>query len=298
MAYEVDKLTWADLTLSRFRDDYQKPGRPFVLSDFADQSVADWDIAFLQKNLGDADYSVREYGVGHFDKPRREWSKYCDHLRMPFSEYAELLASGAAHRRRMYMAQNPIGGTQAAATIRGSFQQLSQRTGLEPIIPAADINVWIGPGGHTEPLHFDPGDSTLVQLHGEKKVALFAPEQTANLYPFGFYDTLPFWVSSVDVEKPELSVFPRLTQALDNKHEVVLKSGEMLYIPTHWWHEVTALGTDYVSSLNHFWKVRPFPRNFNSSRSAVLYFMNKLPWGAVLKFNRFIYQLKAKPAKT
>lgn len=61
-------------------------------------------------------------------------------------------------------------------------------------------------------------------------------------------------------ENPDFASFPKLKQALQHKQEVILNQGELLYIPAHWWHEVTALGDEMVCSVNRFWRVYPTSR--------------------------------------
>jgi lysine-specific demethylase 8/hypoxia-inducible factor 1-alpha inhibitor (HIF hydroxylase) len=128
--------------------------------------------------------------------------------------------------------------------------RLEQTCRLRPI---TDLNLWLGPGGHTEPLHIDLGHGTLMQLHGSKRVALFPPSQMANVYPFPFGAAIPPSFSQVDTANPDNAVFPNYREAERHRTELVLSPGEALFIPAMWWHEVTALGDDYVCSVNRFW---------------------------------------------
>lgn len=287
----IDHFSVSALNGGKFDKDYRRAGKPVVIDDFLDAAV-DWDLDFLTSNLGDGEFAVRDYGEGHFEKPRYQWSKYCDHIKMTIQDFAQHLTDGSAKKRNLYLAQNPIGETLAAQSIAKEMQYITKELGFEEIIPEASLNLWLGPAGHAEPLHFDPGDGTLMLLHGKKRVILYPPKQTSNLYPFGFYDILPFWVSKVNVDKPDLTEHPKFSQAEADRYEVVLSPGQLLYIPTHWWHEVVAEGEGYVCSCNFFWKVRPFWRNFQTVRSTVLFVMNFLPWHWVIRFNRFIYKFK------
>lgn len=287
----IDHVTTAELTPEKFDRQYRLPGKPVVVTDFINPPP-DWDLEFLEANLGRDQWLVREYGAGHFDQPRYQWTKYCDHLKMTIDAFAGYLQDGSAKSRNLYLAQNPIGHTAAAQSIATELSFLTEKLKLEPAIPEACLNLWLGPAGHAEPLHFDPSDGTMMLLHGRKRVVLYPPEQTRDLYPFGFYDILPFWVSGVDIDRPNLEVHPRFSRAQQHRYEVTLGAGQLLFIPTHWWHEVVAEGDGFVCSCNFFWKVRPFRRRLLTLRSTVLWAMNLLPWHWVVRLNRFIYQLK------
>ena len=43
--------------------------------------------------------------------------------------------------------------------------------------------IWIGSQGCVTPLHFDPWHGILCQVRGRKRVTLFSPEDTENIYP-------------------------------------------------------------------------------------------------------------------
>jgi lysine-specific demethylase 8/hypoxia-inducible factor 1-alpha inhibitor (HIF hydroxylase) len=128
------------------------------------------------------------------------------------------------------------------------------------------MNIYVAPGGHSSGLHYDSVDGTLMQLHGAKKVVLFPPSQTYNLYPFPVYIHLRYglklrcWFSQVYPEDPDFKSFPKFKEALQHKREVILNKGETLYIPAGWWHEVIALGDEMVCAVNRFWRVYPTSR--------------------------------------
>ncbi|NJN86722.1 MAG: cupin-like domain-containing protein [Leptolyngbyaceae cyanobacterium SL_7_1] len=132
--------------------------------------------------------------------------------------------------------------------------------------PATSLNLWVGPGGHTSCLHYDPMDGILMQLYGCKKILLFPPSQTYNLYPIPVYKQLRHGLklravySQVYPETPDFQVFPKFASALPHGLEVVLHPGEILFLPAGWWHEVTALGDGVVCSVNRFWTVLPMSR--------------------------------------
>ena len=133
-------------------------------------------------------------------------------------------------------------------------------------MPGTSPNLWVCPGSHITPLHYDPLDGTLIQIHGEKRIVLFAPSQTYNLYPLSLFNYLKHGLklranySQVYPENPDFVKFPKFKKALSYRYEVILKQGEILFIPAGWWHEVTSLGDGVVCSINRFWHVLPLTR--------------------------------------
>jgi lysine-specific demethylase 8/hypoxia-inducible factor 1-alpha inhibitor (HIF hydroxylase) len=254
------------LTSDRFVQLYQTPGNPVIVTGLLNQW--DWNLDYLCQHLGTQPFVLRYYGNGRYQQDKRQWTSIGSGVlpqTKPFSEYADLLRSGEAHRYDIYMAKCPLHPTPLMQTEAiQTLQHYLNHIGL--VHPASSLNLWVGPGGHVESLHYDPTDGTLVQLHGSKRVILFPPSQTANLYPFPISVHLKHgmrlrsWFSQVYPDRPDFAAFPKLRQALQHRYEVILKPGEMLYIPTGWWHEVESLGNGMVCSVNRFWRVYPTQR--------------------------------------
>ncbi|XP_031833279.2 bifunctional peptidase and arginyl-hydroxylase JMJD5 [Nomia melanderi] len=110
-----------------------------------------------------------------------------------------------------------------------------------------DINAWFGPSGTVSPLHFDAKNNFLCQVFGYKRVILYDPKDSSNLYP---YDTrLLNNTAQVDPFNPDFEKWPNFKKATGFMS--YLKPGEMLYIPPKWWHHVTALTPSF--SINFWW---------------------------------------------
>jgi len=254
----IERLAAATATPASFAP-WRDAGRPVVLTGAA----ARLDLPELAAALGGRTLTARLYGE-RIGRPKAEWPGYCDFLPLTLEAYAELLARREAHRRRIYLAQVPVEGRPAAEA-----EALAARLGL---VAMSAANLWIGPSGHVEPLHYDPMDGVLMQLRGAKRVRLLGPEQTANLYPFPLLGgALRPWFAQVYLEQPDMAAFPRLAAALAAVVELELAEGEALYIPAGWWHEVTALGDDYAISVNRFQRVRPLRRLLGVRLGAPLY---------------------------
>ncbi len=267
----LERIDISQLTPEIFNRKYRDKNVPVIITGGL-EDIQEWSIDLLRDKLSEGSYPVRCYGSGHFDKPKAEWSKYCELQDMTIDEYADQLTSRHAHNNNHYLAQVAVGDKPLAEVLRNSMERLADNTGMRKI---TDMGLWLGPNGHTEPLHWDCGDGTVLMLHGAKKVKLFSPRHNTNLYPFPLYKggAAP-WFSQVYVDQPDFEVFPKLEEAIKHKIEFTLSKGEILYIPACWWHELSSAGDDfYTCSINRFWKVSPFRLLFNNKLALSLYLL-------------------------
>mgnify|MGYP000323787689 CR=1 FL=1 len=255
------------LTEKSFFESYKQQGIPVIITELLDGDT-EWNLDYLCQQLGDLEFPLRHYGKDRYRQEKRHWKNIGSGVTgaaVPFREYAAMLRGGEARENDIYLAKcslknTPLNEERSLAQITTNLQQLGFNKS------AGNYNIWLGPGGHVECLHYDLMDGTLIQLHGVKKVVLFPPSQTANLYPFPIYVhlyrgfKLRCWFSQVYPENPDLKTFPQFEEALSLKREVYLQPGEALFIPSGWWHEVTAEGEGMVCSINRFWRVYPTSR--------------------------------------
>lgn len=112
----------------------------------------------------------------------------------------------------------------------------------------AAIELYIGGKGSAFPvLHFDGAGTHafLMQIYGRKKVIIYPPDQHPYLYPSPKKQNL----SMIDnVEKPDLGRFPLFAKAVSITF--VLEPGEMLFVPSHWWHTTHMLTPSISVSIN------------------------------------------------
>mmetsp|Transcript_26662 Transcript_26662/g.68468 ORF Transcript_26662/g.68468 Transcript_26662/m.68468 type:complete len:153 (-) Transcript_26662:419-877(-) len=90
-------------------------------------------------------------------------------------------------------------------------------------------------------------DNYLVQIQGRKRVILFAPSETKNLYLVGDKSQVH------DLNNPDYSKFPRMEGV--EGYETTLVPGDMLFIPALWHHNCRSI--DFSISINTFWKYLP-----------------------------------------
>lgn len=271
---KVQRISIYELTPKSFHEEFQRPGKPVIITG-ALEKVTPLNIDMVVDLVGDLEVPIRNYGALRFTRPKTEWKKYCEIQNRKIKEYCALLLNGVAKHEHMYLALVEMGHTPLSRVIGPGLDLIASKTGLRQELPN-NLNLWMGPSGHIEPLHFDGLDGTLSQFRGSKKVSLFRPGLSRALYPFKLNSGLPPTFSQAYIDKPDFEVFPKLKHALDERENIILAEGETLYIPVGWWHEVEALGEDYIASVNRFWKVDPLWRFVSSPRAGTMYLLSKL----------------------
>ena len=263
----IDRITRIDIsnvTAKKFFELYQKTRTPVIITGLIESNL-DWNLNYLCEQFGEQELLFRNYGKKRYEQEKHQWKNIGSGVElqtMSFREYAELLQNHQAHKDDINLGKYPLHKTPLTET--ESLKKVGNKLGL--IKPASDLNIYVAPGGHKSGLHYDALDSTLMQLHGSKKLIFFPPSQTYNLYPFPIYKHLRYglklrsWFSQISIEKPNFKLFPKFKEALSYKHEVILHQSEVIYIPAGWWHDVISLGDEMVCAVNRFWRVYPTSR--------------------------------------
>lgn len=90
--------------------------------------------------------------------------------------------------------------------------------------------------------HFDGSRNSIVVLGGERRYILSHPNQCQNLalLPKGHPSARH---SAVDWSDPDLEKYPEFKEARAN--EVVLQAGDVLYLPTNWFHYIISLSLNF-----------------------------------------------------
>lgn len=271
----IERVSVHYLTPDLFHHEFQRHNKPVILTDAFSDSIP-VDTEKLMSHVGSMEVPVRVYGPKRFTTPKAEWKSYCDIRKMSVSEYCNLLNNGSAKRDSIYLAMVDMGKTPFRRVVGPGIDLIAEKTGLRRQLPN-DVNVWVGPGGHVEPLHYDGQDGTLSQFRGTKRISLFPPSVQEGLYPFEMsHGGLTPNFSQVYIDQPDFEKFPRLRAALSERRTLDLAEGETLYMPVGWWHEIEALGNDYICSVNRFWKVDPIWRYSQAPQAAYLYGMSHL----------------------
>lgn len=253
------ELSIEQLTEASIQSQYVQPGNPLIIRDVLN-NIDRWTLDFLRKHLGSQIFPVRRYGRKRYQNDKRQWQDMGSGVpvtSLTFDAYADLILNGEAYQHDLYLARCSLKGT--ALDNMSDLTQAEQWLKLP--MPVTSQNLWCGPSGHTSCLHYDPMDGTLIQLAGTKQITLFPPSQLYNLYPFSIWNHLIHGAkrragySKLDPNKPDFQSFPKFELAMRHRIVLILKPGELLFIPAGWWHEVTSIGSGMVCSINRWWTV-------------------------------------------
>jgi len=87
-------------------------------------------------------------------------------------------------------------------------------------------------------------DNLLIQVCGNKRVILFSPQDASNLYLNGDKSAV------LDIDIPDWKLYPKFSLTIP--YECHLEPGDILFIPSLWFHNVTSV--DFGVAVNVFWR--------------------------------------------
>lgn len=138
--------------------------------------------------------------------------------------------------------------TQLKGPLLGVFDDVTQPKYYRPG-PFSRSRLWIGGPGTVTHLHRDFPENLFAQVRGRKRFFLIPPDESSLVYPHPLLSRLP-QASAVDAANPDYRRFPRFREA----HPVTVDvgPGDMLFIPSRWWHQVHTL--DMSLCINWWWQ--------------------------------------------
>lgn len=121
--------------------------------------------------------------------------------------------------------------------------------------------VWMGSANATTSLHYDCAHNTYIQIHGRKRFLLLPPKLTSGVPTFP--EAHPSNRQARPAAEPADAISDLLTQALGENGaaklgtrkvpmavtEAVLDRGDVLLLPAHWLHYVSAIDTSVSVNL-------------------------------------------------
>ncbi|UJF20433.1 cupin-like domain-containing protein [Shewanella sp. OMA3-2] len=114
-------------------------------------------------------------------------------------------------------------------------------------------NIWLGNQTRVA-AHFDFPHNLACNMVGKRTFTLFPPDQISNLY-IGPMEFAPGGqeISMVNFDEPDFERFPKFEQALAASFTAALEPGDVLFIPSMWWHHVRGVESFNVL-ITHWWR--------------------------------------------
>ncbi|MEA5602492.1 cupin-like domain-containing protein [Nostoc sp. UHCC 0252] len=231
--------------------------QPFVIQDVARHwnACKDWSNDYLIKHCGNNVVSIQFFKKEFFDDYNsfaREVGYDNTTKDMEYKEYINNYINKVHQNKN----DSDLTFYLPSAVFEKSFSEIVKDVNYPEYFNRKPlVSFWHGLASKkfssTTVLHFDGFHNIFVQIRGRKKILLFPPSNYLSFYPpledsLGLAD-----YSKVDPNIPNLELFPKFPW--QEKIEVVLQAGEMLYIPPYWWHYVTAV--DENISLSFFYDI-------------------------------------------
>ena len=205
-----------------------------------------WTPDYLKQKCGEKLVSIHKTRQNRLDFVKKNFDYRC----IPFRELVDFIYEGDSEGDLYYLRSVGENIRKEVSNIYSSFPEIAKDfTVLEQLpsfikenlfstafrISSKNIQIWT---------HYDIMDNILCQVSGSKRVVLWHPNEIVNLY---VKDTCS---EVLDIDNPDLSKYPDFPKG--RGMECVLNPGDMLFIPSLWFHNTTTL--DESISVNCFWR--------------------------------------------
>jgi len=261
----------AGLTPKLFQQEYVNQNRPVILTDVLSHwpALGKWTPRFFAEKYGERtiDFArgpVKQMKMGDFiaqvevsnaAAPAPYWTN--NPLMDVFPDLMPDISPFPLHPGRNWASRRYLHKGMEKSLNRGAM-----------------VELYIGGAGGAFPiLHWD-GQSThayLMQIHGRKQYWAWPPDQSPWMYPRtaeGFANLSPLG----DVERPDFDKYPLFREAKGCQFH--LDPGEMLFVPSRWWHTAKMTEPSITLSINTVgrsnWKGFAEDMTRNASRPALL----------------------------
>ena len=254
MKFEIERR--ANLRYHEFAEKYLYANRPVIVTDALRpwRALTRWTPEFFKQEFGDMKFTIdnelRPAGAPKTDGPvEYTLARFIDRV----LESTEENPAPYFRNRILYDLFPSL--KQDIEPLPEYFQPnwlpdryLVRQVG-EVLNRGAAIEIYIGGKGGAFPvLHYDGAavHAFLMQVYGRKQFIIYGPDQDQFLYPSPEKENLSL-VNSLD--KPDLKKFPLFAKAVPTTF--VLEPGELLFIPSHWWHTTKMLTPCISISANN-----------------------------------------------
>lgn len=277
LGHKVTEMTEIPSPIVFYRE-FVSPNKPLVVRGGASHwpAVSRWTNSYLKRRLGDKEVTVTVTPNGLADAPQGDLFVMPEERRIKMANFLNVLERPETEKGVFYIQKQNSNLTVEFSDILGDMVEdvdwATEAFGKKPDA----VNFWMGDSRAVTSMHKDPYENMYCVVRGQKNIILHPPtdlpwvpyrEYLPAIYQLNSktekFDTLPItappipWVS-VDPMAPDLDTFPEYANA--TKIEVRLEAGDMLYLPSLWFHHVTQ--SDDAIAVN-FWYDMEYDIKYN-----------------------------------
>jgi hypothetical protein len=237
-----------NLSVPDFKKNFLKKKKPIIISKSFDwQASQKWNIEYLK-----AFYPEKTAVVTVISDNQEKTNTNVKNIELKLPEALDLLFDNSDQNKRYLLLPQ---------SIDADFPELL--TDID--VPKYEdkkrehvTNLCIGKSDINTMIHYDTSNSFITQIVGRKRIRLFAPTDSYNMYPYAindvFLDTTPsVYMSRIrGTDLINYNEFPKMKMV--TCFEGILYPGDLLFIPAGWWHEIKYI--DISISVNFLWKIR------------------------------------------
>jgi hypothetical protein len=265
-AMHYNSLCYFDYQTERYKaENYRKAEVPFVVYNVpeVDTVVQKWrDVDYLSNKLKNIKYRSETSADNHFmyfrdTKSRRvkgingtlvDWTPPTKPIQISFGDWLKVAVTGQnmslEEREHIYFR---VTAPSVSGPNSWLFEELSW---FQPkpsffVVKPSDqrgIHCRFGMRSIIAESHYDGSRNFVVGLGGMRRWILSHPRNCQAMYllpkghPSGRH-------SDVDWSKPNLEAYPNFKNVRAN--EMILRAGDVLYVPTSWFHYIVSLNVNY-----------------------------------------------------
>ena len=229
------------LSRDEFLDEFYSQNKPVVLTGIMNnwKALNLWNPQYLKQHYGTATVEVQ---ANRNSDPEYELNVEKHRRKVLLKDYIDWIVEKGESNDCYMVANNQNLDREDLKGLMNDLEVFPEY--LNPEDTSRRVFFWFGSAGTITPLHHDPVNLMLAQVLGRKRILLIPPRQTPFLYNHvGVF-------SQVDPENPDFNKYP-LYQNI-NPIELILKPGEVIFIPVGWWHHVRALDVSISVSFTNF----------------------------------------------
>lgn len=225
----------------KFMAEYYSQNRPVLLTGMMEnwKALDLWNPDYLKAKFGNEMVEIQYDRDKDF---RYERNSYQHKKQITFSEYTDMVVN-AGETNNFYMtANNQVLRNPGMQAIYDDIEMFPEF--IDPRIKDGQVFFWFGPAGTITPLHHDRNNIFVCQVYGRKRVKLISSKQL----PLMYNDLTVF--TDIDCEQPDYDKYPRFRDV--TVIEGVLEPGQVLFLPTGWWHHLRALDISLTVTFTNF----------------------------------------------